>query len=122
MMKQIMKRAHEIAKELEGDYMARMSIALRTAWAEAKAPAKKAFKGSATVSYQVSANVSIDVNFKLWENYGKRRIYFEAPTTRAQSAIKGYIDLSNDNQIIISNQRVCNINKAVDSFMATYAI
>lgn len=122
MMKQIMTRAHEIARILEGDYMARMSIALRQAWAEAKAPAKKAFKDSATISYQVSANVSIDVNFKLWENYGKRRIYFDAPTTRSQFAIKGYIDLNNGNQIIISNQRVCNINKAIDSFIAAYAI
>ena len=32
----LMKRAHQIAKGLEGDYRARMSIALRQAWKEAK--------------------------------------------------------------------------------------
>lgn len=38
-MKKIMKRAHEIAKTMTGDYMARMSYALRQAWAESKTTA-----------------------------------------------------------------------------------
>ena len=33
-MRNIMKRAHEIARNLEGDYQARMSLALRQAWEE----------------------------------------------------------------------------------------
>ena len=36
MKRNLMKRAHEIAKRLEGDYRARMSIALRQAWKEEK--------------------------------------------------------------------------------------
>jgi len=36
--REIMVRAHEIAKTLEGDYIARMSEALRMAWAEARRP------------------------------------------------------------------------------------
>lgn len=36
--REIMVRAHEIAKTLEGDYIARMSEALRMAWEEARAP------------------------------------------------------------------------------------
>lgn len=36
MTKTIMVRAHEIAKTLEGDYAARMSLALRQAWAESR--------------------------------------------------------------------------------------
>ena len=35
-MKNIMKRAHEMAKKMEGDYRARMALALRQAWKEAK--------------------------------------------------------------------------------------
>ena len=35
-MKRIMKKAHKIAKELIGDYAARMSAALKMAWAEFK--------------------------------------------------------------------------------------
>lgn len=37
MMKQIMKRAWEIYRTLEGDKIAKLSMALRQAWAEAKA-------------------------------------------------------------------------------------
>lgn len=38
MKKQIMVRAHEIAKTLDGDYTARMSEALTQAWAESRKP------------------------------------------------------------------------------------
>jgi len=34
MKRNLMKRAHQIAKTLEGDYRARMSLALRQAWKE----------------------------------------------------------------------------------------
>lgn len=37
-MKGIMKRAHELAKKMVGDYQARMVLALRQAWFEAKNP------------------------------------------------------------------------------------
>ena len=36
MKRNLMKRAHEIARSLEGDYRARMSLALRQAWKEVK--------------------------------------------------------------------------------------
>lgn len=42
MLKQIMKRAHELAREMEGHYAARLSLALRQAWEEAKAKPKNA--------------------------------------------------------------------------------
>lgn len=35
-MKQVMVRAHEIARDLEGDYRARLKIALTIAWREYK--------------------------------------------------------------------------------------
>lgn len=38
MLKQIMKRAVELARTFEGAWTARMSLALRQAWAEARAP------------------------------------------------------------------------------------
>lgn len=36
MLKQIMKRAHELARKFEGDYQARLALALRIAWKEQK--------------------------------------------------------------------------------------
>ncbi len=35
-MKELMIRAHQIAKELQGKYSSRMSIALKQAWSEFK--------------------------------------------------------------------------------------
>lgn len=35
-MKWVMKRAHELARNMEGDYTARLVISLRQAWKEAK--------------------------------------------------------------------------------------
>lgn len=40
MKKQVMKRAHELAKGFEGHYAARLALALRQAWTEVKAPTK----------------------------------------------------------------------------------
>ena len=35
-LRSIMKRGHEIARKLEGDYQARLSYGLKVAWAEYK--------------------------------------------------------------------------------------
>lgn len=39
-MKELMVKAHQIAKTLEGDYQARLAIALKQAWAEKKSEKK----------------------------------------------------------------------------------
>ena len=38
MKAKIMKRAHELARKMEGDYTARLALALRQAWKEARQP------------------------------------------------------------------------------------
>jgi len=43
MKRNVMMRAHQIAKGLEGDYRARMSLALRQAWKEVKEMGKLVF-------------------------------------------------------------------------------
>lgn len=71
MMKQIMKRAHEIAKELEGDYMARMSIALRMAWAEFRTETEKTEMG-----WKVETLIKMGAS--RWQKYGKDRVYLSS--------------------------------------------
>jgi len=44
MRRNVMMRAHQIAKSLEGDYRARMSLALRQAWKEEREVEKKVIK------------------------------------------------------------------------------
>src|SRR5690606_21312239 len=53
--REIMVRAHEVARTMEGDYAARMSYGLRRAWFEARLIAKGG---------------------RLWEKAGMRRLYF----------------------------------------------
>lgn len=52
--REIMVRAHEVARTMEGDYSARMALALRQAWFEARL---------------------IAMGGRLWEKHGYRRIY-----------------------------------------------
>ena len=52
-MKKIMKRAHELAKEMEGDYRARMSLALRQAWREEKEESKEMKKERVKVTHVI---------------------------------------------------------------------
>lgn len=116
---QIMKRAHEIARTLEGDYMARMSIALRMAWVEAKAPAKKAFTGFAKLVQPSRANGNDEccyLYFKGWQRYGKSRVYINDYKGRTL----GYIE---NGTTAISNKQglsTTDINACVNAFMSSY--
>lgn len=77
---QIMKRAHEIARTLEGDYMARMSMALRQAWDESHAPKTPEDEAMARMEAIVASSAKCydyEIKFNLWENYGKSRTYIK---------------------------------------------
>lgn len=41
MLKTIMKRAHQLARQMEGDYAARLALGLRQAWREVRSMSKK---------------------------------------------------------------------------------
>jgi hypothetical protein len=41
MLKTIMKRAHQLARQMEGDYAARLALGLRQAWREVRRMSKK---------------------------------------------------------------------------------
>ena len=96
---QIMKRAWKIFRTLVGDRIAKLSMALRQAWAEAKAetvPATASMKrqiinrlkeivaNSTVLSY---CEMKIKVND--WQNYGKSRTYFSI-VERSIGASKHY--------------------------------
>lgn len=58
--KEVMKMAVKMAKKMEGDWVARMALSLKAAWAIVK-------KGSSIVLKSYTA--------KEWKNYGKHRLY-----------------------------------------------
>ena len=76
-VKDIMKRAHEIAKALVGDYAAKMSMAMKQAWAEAK---KATAKTGKTVEEYLAS-----LGLKVWEKNNHRRIYINHPVEIAKA-------------------------------------
>ena len=64
-LSKVMKRAHQLAKMMVGDYVARLKLALVAAWKEVKRMLEKV------------ADVHRFVKSNEWKNYGHHRIYFE---------------------------------------------
>jgi|SRR5690625_7218858 len=71
MMRQVMTKAVAIARTLEGDWVARMKMALKMAWAIIKNESKKTMEDIAEIIKSKLNGVQVNV----WERYGKRRIY-----------------------------------------------
>ncbi|WP_405345935.1 hypothetical protein [Ruminococcus sp.] len=117
-MMNVMKRAWEIYRTLIGDHTAKLAMALRQAWAEAKNTTKTAFEGFAKVAKCAETYHDCHfLTFKLWEKGDKKRIYINDYKRRTL----GYIE--NGNTII--NDRQGNtqeeIDYALNAFNATYA-
>jgi len=121
-MKKIMKRAWEIYRTLTGDHRAKISMALRQAWAEAKNAAKnaakKAFNGFAKVARTDDPyGECCYFAFKLWEKYGKKRIYINDYKRRTI----GYIE----NGEFVLKDRQGNFQEEIDfalnAFRSSYA-
>lgn len=70
-MKKVMTKAVAIARGLEGDWVARMKMALKMAWALIKKETKKTMEDVADMIRNKVYGVQVNV----WERYGKRRIY-----------------------------------------------
>lgn len=119
MKKQVMKRAWEIYRTLTGNRIAKLSAALKQAWAEVKNVVKKvAFNGFAKVAkMEKTYDDCCFLTFKAWEKYGKKRIYINDYKCRTI----GYIE--NGETIIKDNQgnRKDEIEYAINNFKAQYA-
>ena len=124
-MKNIMKRAWEIYRTLTGDHIAKLSAALRKAWAEGKAVVKEKFNRYATIAKSAHGTNYDDgstvTNFKLWENYGKKRVY----VTNYKGRTLAYIDCNNNNNIVTvyDNETVCTaVTEIIKEFLSKYEI
>lgn len=69
MKKQVMRRAWEIYRELVGDRIAKLSMAMRQAWAEVKAAA------AAEIVNGWNVTALIEAGCNRWKKYGKDRVY-----------------------------------------------
>lgn len=102
-MKEVMVRAHEIAKELVGDYIARLKIALAIAWKEFKKKSTKTIRQlvEEAVDAAVGEKGADDYYWNTWEKYGKKRIYISLVWYKKRGGISkevkcGYLDLVNN--------------------------
>ena len=119
-MMNVMKRAWEIYRTLTGDHIAKLSAALRKAWAEIKNATKEAFAQFAKVAKQDKiCGEHCYLTFKAWEKGNKRRIYINDYKRRTL----GYIN--RDNGEITIDDRCGNtqeqIDYAINLFKTTYA-
>jgi hypothetical protein len=99
--KAVMRRAWEIFHTLQGDRNAKLSYALKMAWAEAKAPAKS-LKDQIIEKVEYIVSKASDIyNYEIiardWANYGKARTYIKVKETSNSSKHYkcydfGYID------------------------------
>ena len=88
-MKQIMKRAHELARKMEGDYAARLALALRQSWREARQP--KELADEVVFKFDTGKQVeTIRLNLNRWTKYGKDRIYVNEGRKKV-----GFLNLQN---------------------------
>jgi hypothetical protein len=99
--KAIMVRAWEIFHTLQGDRDAKLSHALKMAWAEAKAPAKSLKDQIIEKVEYIVSKASDRYNYEIiardWANYGKSRTYIKVKETSNYSKHHkcydfGYID------------------------------
>lgn len=92
--KEVMKNAVKLAKKMEGDWVARMKMALKTVWAMIK----KEYENMDVVNgFEI-----VERNYKVngWQKYGHKRVYFEGyfifndHEVNAQKRVtfKGYFD------------------------------
>lgn len=119
-MMNVMKRAWEIYRTLTGDHIAKISTALRMAWAEIKNTAKETFCGFAKIAKNDRASDDCDyITFKLWEKASKRRVYLNDYKRRTI----GYIDAITKEIVICDNQGNTNneINTVISRFNSKYA-
>lgn len=72
MLKKIMKRAHELARQMEGHYAARLSLALREAWKEAKEVEKT--KLPALIGSEKQIKWAEEIRQVVIENKGKKKL------------------------------------------------
>ena len=114
-MKKIMKRAWEIYRTLTGDHVAKLSMALKMAWAETKTIVKKVFNGFAKVAKVDNADETVNsdfLTFKGWEKYGRKRVYINDYKKRTL----GYIE---DGEVVI-NDRQGNYQSEIDTAIANF--
>lgn len=121
-MKNIMKKAWEIYRTLTGDHIAKLSMALRMAWQEAKNMVKtvedEIIEAVETIiSESENARYDYEVVCRDWQNYGKDRTYIKVREIRKYDGREhgiydfGYID--NQTNTYVPGKMNANVKRTI---------
>ena len=93
-LREIMKRGHQLAKKMEGDYQARIAYGLKVAWAEHKEAEEtlKSVEDLKELLEKKSGEKVASVSVKKWEKYEKSRTYINLEVSAHNRAMTYYID------------------------------
>jgi 3-phenylpropionate/cinnamic acid dioxygenase small subunit len=119
MKKQIMNRAWEIYRTLVGDRIAKLSMAMRMAWAEVKAP-KQTLTGKVRIARCENPDEDSRcqfITFKAWTGKNASRVYISDYKNRHIGYIENGTVTIEDRQGMYEEE----ISYAVRSFMSKYA-
>lgn len=94
MQKEVMVKAVEMAKRFEGDWVARMKMALKMAWVIVKKQVTIIVKRPIELIKERLEYFYDDMDFNIWEKYGKVRIY-----VNDESVKTGYFDFDQEGNI-----------------------
>src|SRR5690625_317160 len=100
MQKQVMTKAIRLAKGFEGDWVARMKLALRMAWVivrKAATVVTKTIEDWAQEVREAFEEEALMVKVNVWEKYGKRRLYVNV----GYEGI-GYVEIDEDSNYVKS--------------------
>lgn len=104
MLKKVMVRAHELAREMVGDYRCRMALALRQAWKEARKPALTPVQKAEAIADAIN-NGDREYRAKVWVGKHAVRVYVTSILSRGRRQDVGYIEVAKDGSILNYVQR-----------------
>lgn len=94
MQKEVMTKAVEMARRFEGDWVARMKMALKMAWVIVKKQVTIIIKRPIELIKERLEYFYDGMEFNIWEKYGKMRIY-----VNDESVKTGYFDFDQEGNI-----------------------
>lgn len=92
--KEIMVRAHELARQMVGDYQARLALGLRQAWREARRSAKSHAERALDLAAALKADR--DVIVRIWTVESRSRVYVSRMLSGGRKQEMGYIEIRED--------------------------
>lgn len=109
MRKNVMTRAWEIYRTLTGDHVAKLAMALKEAWTEAKAQAnEKVFGGKFGTITESNLEKLIEMGANRWQKAGYDRLYLSGAGAELMGLERYYYNSGNVSSAYLNNEKISN--------------